>query len=177
MKNSYDTDHTSPQRAKICQLQYYKNISNGKQGLRLLNPSYQSPEQVWEQDVPAGMRKLSWCRYGPAGILTHNALVMTNELLKQHRFVSNNTFSGKKASWQSHTRSERCDNASVLLLGTHVYIRACSMLLHLTTATQHRVGQRGLHCSETIPLSWSPISFCYCSLIKTTHKRNEKTLR
>lgn len=123
MKNSYDTDHTSPQRAKICQLQYYKNISNGKQGLRLLNPSYQSPEQVWEQDVPAGMRKLSWCRYGPAGILTHNALVMTNELLKQRRFVSNNTFSGKKASWQSHTQSERCDNAAVLLLETHVYIR------------------------------------------------------
>lgn len=59
MKNSYDTDHTSPQRAKICQLQYYKNISNGKQGLRLLNPSYQNPEQVWEQDVPAGMRTLS----------------------------------------------------------------------------------------------------------------------
>lgn len=83
MKNSYITDHSSLQSAKICQLEYYKNISNGKQGL---DPSYQSPEKVWKENgVPLGIRKLSWARYDPAGIcmVTVNTEHLFNNQLTQ----------------------------------------------------------------------------------------------
>lgn len=81
MKNSYNTDHSSLQWAKICQLEYYKNIFHGKQGL---NPSYQSPEQVGKQDgIPLGIRKLSQDSYDPAGMcmVTMNTEHLFNDSL------------------------------------------------------------------------------------------------